>query len=595
MDPQIGWLQPEQVGPAQEFWSRILDSSEDTDSNDDKYSTETVQEEEDEDEYTLPLDWKFDFSIDDQEIKTSNLYEHGLFTNIASTYDMNKMQAHYIGKFGGCPWRHGKSYDRQPICTLHKEIEDFFAYMSATPEEHSMRLDVLERVTNVIHAEWPKAKVEVFGSFRTGLYLPTSDMDLVVIGEWDTLPLHSLAQALLKNNVCNENIQVLDKASVPIVKMTDKATDVRVDISFNMNNGVKSAEMIKHYMDVFPMLPKLVLVLKQFLAQRDMNEVFYGGISSYSLILMVVSFLQLHPRGDLNYPTANLGVLLIEFFELYGKKFNYMHTAIRVKDGGLYISKDEVQKDMADGHRPSILCIEDPLTPGNDIGRGSYGALQVKSVFEYAFTTLKAALDPQIVSPSFSILGRIVRVNDKVILYRQWVRDTYALQNTQRVIINNYLTTSNISNNVSVSTTTSSRASTVSSGSGSAESDSESSIEKLSDAGDHNDQNSNYQPRRKNPHYHRHNSWNNQQNYQMINSGNHPSTRNQRIICTSPANNYQQRGFTNNNYNNSYNHHQNYRPNAGNKHQYTGNYQPHFGNFMSSKRQKRKNQTQDVR
>lgn len=70
----------------------------------------------------------------------------------------------------------------------------------------------------------------------------------------------------------------------------------------------------------------------------------------------------------------------------------------------------------------------------------------------------------------FSILGRIVRVNDKVILYRQWVRDTYALQNTQRVIVNNYLTTSNISNNISVSTTTSSRASTVSSGSASAES-----------------------------------------------------------------------------------------------------------------------------
>lgn len=70
----------------------------------------------------------------------------------------------------------------------------------------------------------------------------------------------------------------------------------------------------------------------------------------------------------------------------------------------------------------------------------------------------------------YSILGRIVRVNDKVIFYRQWVRDSYAQQNTQRMIVNNYLTTSNISNNVSVSTNTSSRASTVSSGSGSAES-----------------------------------------------------------------------------------------------------------------------------
>lgn len=56
--------------------------------------------------------------------------------------------------------------------------------------------------------------------------------------------------------------------------------------------------------------------------------------------------MQLHPRGDLNYPTANLGVLLIEFFELYGKKFNYMLTAIRVKDGGQYISKDEVENNL---------------------------------------------------------------------------------------------------------------------------------------------------------------------------------------------------------------------------------------------------------
>lgn len=80
--------------------------------------------------------------------------------------------------------------------------------------------------------------------------------------------------------------------------MTDKATDVKVDISFNINNGVKSNELIKHYMNVFPMLPKLVFVLKQFLVQRDMNEVFYGGISTYSLIYMVVSFLQV--RDNIN-------------------------------------------------------------------------------------------------------------------------------------------------------------------------------------------------------------------------------------------------------------------------------------------------------
>lgn len=76
--------------------------------------------------------------------------------------------------------------------------------------------------------------------------------------------------------------------------------------------------------------------------------------------------------------------------------------------------------------------------------------------------------------------------------------------------------------------------------------------------------------------------------------GDHPPSRTQRIICTSPANSYQHRGFTNSNNYTSYNHHQNYRANTGNKHQYTGNFQPHFGNFMH-KRQRRKNPTQDVR
>lgn len=68
-----------------------------------------------------------------------------------------------------------------------------------------------------------------------------------------------------------------------------------------------------------------------------------------------------------------MGVLLLEFFELYGRKFNYMKTGISIKNGGRYIPKEELQREMIDGHRPSLLCIEDPLTPGNDIGRSSYG------------------------------------------------------------------------------------------------------------------------------------------------------------------------------------------------------------------------------
>ncbi|KAA1078338.1 hypothetical protein PGT21_033770 [Puccinia graminis f. sp. tritici] len=76
----------------------------------------------------------------------------------------------------------------------------------------------------------------------------------------------------------------------------------------------------------------LILVIKSVLKQCGMNEVYTGGLGSYSIICLVVSFLQLHPkiqRGDID-PNKNLGVLLLESFELYG---------ISVLKGGFYFSK----------------------------------------------------------------------------------------------------------------------------------------------------------------------------------------------------------------------------------------------------------------
>lgn len=299
-------------------------------------------------------------------------------------------------------------------------------YMSPTETEHLVRSTVVSRIRVAIASLWPAARVEVFGSFRTGLYLPTSDVDLVVIGHWDKPPLWTLERELLARDIAERgSIKVLEKATVPIVKMTDKYSDVKVDISFNMSSGVKSAELIKQFKDRYPALARLVLVLKQFLLQRDLNEVFTGGISSYSLILMVVSFLQLHPRPERLRRPLNLGVLLIEFFELYGRKFNYVKTAIRVTDGGCYVAKDEVA--MSDGHRPALLCIEDPLTPGNDIGRSIYGAIQVKQAFDYGYVVLQQAVGPlrEPGAPGHSALGRVVRVTDHVLEYRRWLQHTF--------------------------------------------------------------------------------------------------------------------------------------------------------------------------
>lgn len=82
-----------------------------------------------------------------------------------------------------------------------------------------------------------------------------------------------------------------------------------------------------------------------------------------------VLLLQLHPRIDARRADENLGMLLVEFFELYGRNFNYLKTGIRIKEGGAYIAKEEIMKAMTSGYRPSMLCIEDPLLPGKGVAR----------------------------------------------------------------------------------------------------------------------------------------------------------------------------------------------------------------------------------
>ncbi|XP_073962368.1 non-canonical poly(A) RNA polymerase protein Trf4-1-like [Choristoneura fumiferana] len=423
MDPAVGWYQPEQEGPAKRLWLRIWETQSEIDKMNLKNlenSNPNVNKAPD----FIPIN---DVNGESRNNNYFNPARRKVNDNRASTFNLNKNHDALIGEYGGCPWRIPNFKYKPGILGLHEEIEHFFTYMSPTETEHLVRSTVVNRIRGAILTLWPQARVEVFGSFRTGLYLPTSDIDLVVIGQWEKLPLRTLERELVGQDIAEkESIKVLEKATVPIVKMTDKYSDVKVDISFNMSSGVKSAELIKQFKEKYPVLTRLVMVLKQFLLQRDLNEVFTGGISSYSLILMCISFLQLHPRPERLRQPHNLGVLLIEFFELYGRKFNYLKTAIRVKNGGAYVSKDDLQKDMHDGHRPSLLCIEDPLTPGNDIGRSSYGAIHVKQAFDYGYIILQQAVAPHnALLARHSALGRIVRVTDHVLQYRRWVRDTF--------------------------------------------------------------------------------------------------------------------------------------------------------------------------
>jgi len=205
--------------------------------------------------------------------------------------------------------------------------------------------------------------------------------------------LRLIADTMRRRGIA-DNIQIVAKAKVPIVKFVARHGLIPVDISINQPNGVGGAKIINGFLhdmhtgnekdgapsskekgtrttviDPLPngggsmALRSLVLITKMFLSQRGMNEVYTGGLGSYSIVCLVISFLQMHPkirRGEIN-PDQNLGVLLIEFFELYGKYFNYQNTGISIRAGGTYYGKR--QRGWFIDWKTGLLSIEDPADP----------------------------------------------------------------------------------------------------------------------------------------------------------------------------------------------------------------------------------------
>ncbi|CAM6084092.1 unnamed protein product [Calypogeia fissa] len=326
------------------------------------------------------------------------------------------------------PWaRSGNSHGswfRSPFLQLHQEIVDFCNFVSPTEEEKELRKAAVQRVSDVITLIWPSCQVKVFGSFATGLFLPTSDCDVVILESGCQVPqdgLKAIAKALNRKHLV-KNLQVIGKARVPIVKFVETESNIAFDISFDVANGPDAAEFIKDAMAALPPLKPLCLVLKIFLQQRELNEVYTGGIGSYALLVMLMSHLQMHPsrrsvnhRGESSPLESNLGILLVDFFDFYGRALNVRDVGISCRSGGRFYSK--ASRGFLDSGRPYLLSVEDPQSPDNDICKNSYNVTKVRSAFVLAHRLL-TKLEVEGVSADVGLLGRIVRM-DKILVERK--------------------------------------------------------------------------------------------------------------------------------------------------------------------------------
>lgn len=297
-------------------------------------------------------------------------------------------------------------------------MDAFTRFISPSVIEHRTREYTIECIRRCITSRWSDAEVFAFGSFETRLYLPDGDIDLVVmrksVNQYNKQSmLHTMASILRQANLA-QSIQVISKARVPIIKFQSSFGGYPIDISLNQTNGVDAGRMVNEILDRYPAARPLSILLKCFLAQRSMNEVYTGGVSSYSVICIVVSFLQMHPkvrRGDID-PMNNLGVLIVDLLELYGRNFNYDNTGIAIEGSGYYFSKSS--RGWHQYGQPYLLCIQDPQDAGNDISKGSFNILNVRKVMAGAYDMLTNRMYTQAAEIDAKKSGRHLSLRDEV-------------------------------------------------------------------------------------------------------------------------------------------------------------------------------------
>jgi non-canonical poly(A) RNA polymerase PAPD5/7 len=302
---------------------------------------------------------------------------------------------------------------RSPTLRLHEEIILLNRCLRPTVDEQQARIDAVERIRQVVKGLWPKSRLEVFGSFATGLFLPSSDIDAVILDSKCSdirQGLRVLGKALSRKKIAVE-VQTILKARVPIIKFVEKTSRYQFDISFDVSNGPEAAELVLALVDVMPAMSALVMVLKVFLQQRELSEVYTGGIGSYALLVMVANFVQTHrSRYVTGKNSTNLGELLMDFFRLHGRSLKQEVVGISCSGGGNFFKKRRVGFHYAD--RPELFAVQDPHDETNDLGKNSYNALKVRIAFDHAYSRLCA-----VARPGESLLERIVRL-DKLLFSR---------------------------------------------------------------------------------------------------------------------------------------------------------------------------------
>ena len=293
---------------------------------------------------------------------------------------------------------HSQSYDHNYIVScLQKDLTDYQAYVK---EQIAIKKPVIQEILQelqaVVNEVNPNYKVNLYGSYCTGLCLPWSDIDTVITcesGQTDDYFLGRLYYKLTNKPWVREH-KYIENTAIPIIKLvSNDKFSFHIDISEESENhfGLKTVELVKSYLKAYSVLEPIILALKTLLNNGNLNNPYTGGLSSYGLILMVVSFIQSEIDNEkYNEKSPNiLGETFLNVLGHYGIFFDYNNYVIityLVDDNNDTSDKDNSFSFVPNSHE---LIIVDPLNKQNNVAKSTFQFMNIKMGFLIAFMVAK--------------------------------------------------------------------------------------------------------------------------------------------------------------------------------------------------------------
>ncbi|CAA20372.1 poly(A) polymerase Cid12 [Schizosaccharomyces pombe] len=256
-------------------------------------------------------------------------------------------------------------------------LYSFLEFVSPKIEELKYRKLLLEKLQTHIREVVLDAELQVYGSMYIGTTLSISDVDVSLksprVGE-----LEKRRVTMVLRKYLDADADFHSSARVPRINLVD-VSGIGVDLTFGNDKACRTAELQKAYNEEHPIFGRLLMLLKHWLFERDLENVHHGGIASCALSYMLIGWLEMrfHKKG-IDSEVQPIRALLQKFFYFWGVEWTYELFVLRPLTGQIV---PKLQKGWLNEVQPNLLSIEDPIDRNNDIGKQSFQISMIKAAF----------------------------------------------------------------------------------------------------------------------------------------------------------------------------------------------------------------------